>query len=258
MSEEQQAAANEKYYSYYVETLTQTLNQQVLANVSSLAKAKINGDVLQEWQKENQSLRSQLDESNSTSLQAQQELKNQIEQLKAQALENQSEEINRLKNEIGNKNENIKKLQDEINNLNSVTTDYARIKNQVGQLDGFRSELIKYQKLVQEKDAELKNVVNQKNTELQKLLNEKNGELQKLLEQKNGELQVVITEKDSVINELNSQIEYLKLTPAKRKKLELAPPTEVENVTPAVEETTTIVTDVFSTQEEESKDGGSF
>ena len=262
---EKQSTPEEKYFSYYVETLTQTLNQQILSNVSSTARAKVNGEILQDWQKENESLKQQLAENNSQSLTAQEDLKKQIEQLKVSAAATQSSreqqqnaEIDGLKKTIvskdeqiksinNSKDEQIKRLQIEINRLNLVAVEYDKIKHQVGQIDVFRTELIKHQKLVQEKDGEIQNVINQKN----------------------DELQIALDKKDITIDELNKQIEYLKLTPAKRKKLE----SQNNPVPPVVDEVKTeeVVTDLFSSLEEASseevtqeetnetiRDGGSF
>jgi chromosome segregation ATPase len=265
MSEEKSLTPQEKYLNHYVDILKQTLNQQILNGVSLQASAKVNGDILTEWQKENESLKQQLAEINSQGLVAQEDLKKQIEQLKSNAVASQSAreqqqnaEIEKLKSSLNGKDDLIKNitatkddiikgLQTEISRLGLISVEHEKIKHQVGQIDVFRSELIKHQKLVQDKDNEIQNVISQKDNELQNVLNEKNA----------------------TIDELNQQIEYLKLTPAKRKKLEAQsnPLPLIEEVKPeeTLVEAINLVTD-FSSQEDSPleetddtiKDGGSF
>jgi chromosome segregation ATPase len=181
MIEEQKV--NEKYFEYYVETLTQTLNQQVLANVSLQAKARVNGDALSEWQKENEILKQELDSNKSNVSRIETDLKSQIDLLKANAASTQSAreqsqntEIERLKGSIAAKDNVVSELRNQVAAANAVRAEHEKIKHQVAHIDTFRSQLVK--------------------------------------------LQEVIKGKDSVIEELNGQIEYLKLTPAKRKKLD--------------------------------------
>ena len=216
---EKEITAEEKYFNYYVETLTQTLNQQILTNVSSSAKAKVNNEVLLEWQKQNESLKQQLAEVNSQNIASQEDLKKQIEQLKVSAESNQTAresqknaEIERLKSTINgkdeqirnitikkdeqirnitnskdeqirninsDKDEQIKRLQSDVNRLSGIATEYDRVKNQVNHMETFKSELIK------ERTAH----------------------------------KATIDNYNSQIEELNNRIEYLQLTPAKRKKV---------------------------------------
>ena len=181
MSDEQKV--NEKYFEYYVETLTQTLNQQVLANVSLQAKARVNGDALSEWQKENEILKQELDGNKSNVSRIETDLKSQIDLLKANAASTQSAreqsqntEIERLKGSIAAKDNVVSELRNQVAAANALKSEHEKIKHQVAHIDTFRSQLVK--------------------------------------------LQEVIKEKDNQIGELNEQIEYLKLTPAKRKKLD--------------------------------------
>jgi DNA repair exonuclease SbcCD ATPase subunit len=226
MSDEQQAVVNEKYFNYYVETLSQTLNQQVLANVSAQAKAKVNNEVLLEWQKQNETLKQQLEDLNSKILQIQNDLNEQIEKLKTESLSTQSAkeqqknaEIDRLKNIITNKDSSITNLQTEVNKLNQLRAEHEKIKHQVTHIDTFRNELIKTQKIVEEKNTEIQNV---------------------------------ISEKDSIIKELNDKIDYLQLTPAKRKKVDAINKPDTEEVLTIL----SVPDDVSSN--EIIKDGGVF
>jgi chromosome segregation ATPase len=244
MSNENQEV-NEKYFNYYVETLTQTLNQQVLANVSALAKSKVNAEVLEIWQKENESLNQKIEQLNTKNQQIQDELNAEIENLKNSSLasqtareEKQSEEIDKLKNIINSKNEqltdeidrlndvinskndNIKNLQNDINRLNSIVAENEKVKHQLGHLETFRTELNK----------------------AREELNTVRNDYEKKISGMDDSYQ-------AQIKELNDKIEYLQLTPAKRKKIE-----EVKTK----ESTDTPVFDVFSDTEVTLKDGGSF
>ena len=111
---EKEITAEEKYFNYYVETLTQTLNQQILTNVSASAKAKVNNEVLLEWQKQNESLKQQLAEVNSQNIALQEDLKKQIEQLKLMLEMKSTNNDNLLIQELV---QSVNQLSGQINNL---------------------------------------------------------------------------------------------------------------------------------------------
>jgi len=135
-------------------------------------------------------------------------------------IKEQSEEITRLQVMVANYNENNSKLESEkdntINNLkkqlkdyHNIKNDYESIKHRVHHLDVFRNELIK------EREEHKKTRDNYEN----------------------------------VIKELNEKIDYLQLTPAKRKKVDDAKVTKVETKDiDTFQEATSMIT----------KDGGSF
>jgi len=175
---------NEKYFNVYVEVLSQTLQQQVLSNISLQTKSKLNDDVLKEYQNEVGILQQQIEKINVVSLEKETELKNQIEKLKADSIATQSEK-DRLKNEeINNLKNQIQTLHSEINRLNVFKAENERMKLQLVHIDTYRNDILKTQEIVKQKDV--------------------------------------------VIKELNEQIEYLKLTPAKRKKIDLEKAVEEE------------------------------
>ncbi len=104
----------------------------------------------------------------------------------------------------------IEGLQNTVNELNSMKSEYENIKHQANHVDTFRSELIKERELHQQ---------TRNDYELK-------------------------------IKELNEKIDYLQLTPAKRKKIDdskLTPIVEVIKETPTLFNIDTII-----------KDGGSF
>jgi hypothetical protein len=169
--------ADEKYFNVYVEVLSQTLQQQVLSNISLQTKSKLNDDVLKEYQNEVGMLQQQIEKINVVSLEKETELKTQIEKLKADSIATQSEK-DRLKNEeINNLKNQIQTLHSEINRLNVFKAENEKMKSQLVHIETYRNDILKTQEIVKQKDVAIK--------------------------------------------ELNEQIEYLKLTPAKRKKIDL-------------------------------------
>jgi len=135
-------------------------------------------------------------------------------------IKEQSEQITKLQVMVANINQNndeensknektIESLNQTINDLNNVKNDYESIKHRVHHLDVFRNELIK------EREEHKKTRDNYEN----------------------------------VIKELNEKIDYLQLTPAKRKKVDDAKVTKVETKDiDTFQEATSMIT----------KDGGSF
>jgi chromosome segregation ATPase len=139
------------------------------------------------------------------------ELNRQIEGLNSslEGYENgQNTQIEGLNNSINEHLATISKLNNEIANLNAMRGEYENIKHQVQHIDTFRNELVKSR-----------------------------DEQKKVCEQY-----------EFRISELNDKIEYLQLTPAKRKKIDdekakLAEP---------------MMNGVLPIMQEPIKDGGSF
>ena len=117
----------------------------------------------------------------------------------------------------------ITDLTNQINTLNSIKRDHENVKSQVTHLETFRNELVKSREDIKNIQSEHEKNINQLNTEHKK-----------------------------VVTELNDKIEYLQLTPAKRKKIDDSNKKDEEPVglfigTPASQPTDTVI-----------KDGGSF
>ena len=178
---------NEKYLNYYIETLSGTLTEAVLRNVSLQANARVTDEVLQEQSKKIQEMESLLENME----------------------EHDNDEIANLKKVIDNQQSNINSLTNELNQANSIKLEYEGVKHQVQHIETFRNELVKTRE------------------ELERVRGESSSAIDK-----------VRKEYENNINELNNQIEYLQLTPAKRKKVDEAKATstvvvevkETENV----------------------------
>lgn len=135
-------------------------------------------------------------------------LNDEIKKLKESNQQNENSKIINFENKIKGHLDRINDLEKQLSDLNRMKSEYENIRHQVNHVDTFRNELVK------ERD------------EHQKTRNAY----------------------EDKITELNTQIEYLQLTPAKRKKLNEEQNKQVE------------VTETFSSLplDDITKDGGSF
>lgn len=136
------------------------------------------------------------------------DVKKELEDIKANKNNSENSKIVELENQIKGQNSIVTRLQSDLNEANKLRTEYESIKHQVSHVDTFRSELIKERESHKKTRAEYENK----------------------------------------ISELNDQIAYLQLTPAKRKKIDEEKNKKVE-----------VVGEIISTLPlEEVRDGGSF
>lgn len=157
--------ADEKYVNYYIETLTGTMTDCIVRNVSMQATVKLKDDIIKE----------QADKIGEFA-QANQELFDQVEGLKKKASESESARIADLTSQLEQKTKTIsemvvnnqaqikrmtednqalikrmnddnqssvKKLQDDVRQLSAMKVEYDKIKSQATHVDTFRNELIK-------------------------------------------------------------------------------------------------------------------
>lgn len=240
--------ASEKYLNYYIETLTATMTDCVVRNVSMQANQKITDDVVKEQSEklealarsnnELQSLIEELEQANaSNENNVIQELRNKLDE-KEKLVSKQSTDINELAN----------KHRVELEELNTKFRDYESVKNQATHVETFKGELIRAREETNRVRTELENRINSINAEnTGKIdgINQENDKNVKLLIQKHE------TEKSNLndtIKSLTEKIEYLQLPPAKRKKIEEQLNKEVAP---------TAITSLVSA-DGELKDGGSF
>lgn len=199
---------NEKFVNYYIEGLITTLNDCLIRNISLQANDRISKEAIEEHSKKVESLNGTIDA-----------LKADLESVKKQKSDEDNLRYQNLENSIKDHLNTINTLNQEISQLRTMKSEYENVKHQVQHVDTFRTELTKTRE-------ELNNV---------RSANEKIiADLTSSYELK--------------IKELNDKIDYLQLTPAKRKK--------IEEVKKEVIETPTL--DVFSNSEDTLRDGGSF
>ena len=199
---------NEKFVNYYIEGLITTLNDCLIRNISLQANDRISKEIIEEHTKKVEGLDGTINA-----------LKVDLESAKKQQNDSDNQRYQNLENSIKDHVNTINTLNQEISQLKTMKTEYENVKHQVQHVDTFRTELNKTRE-------ELNNV----RVDNEKII----ADLTSSYELK--------------IKELNDKIDYLQLTPAKRKK--------VEEVKKEVTETPTL--NVFSNSEDTLKDGGSF
>lgn len=199
---------NEKFVNYYIEGLITTLNDCLIRNISLQANDRISKEVIEEHTKKVEGLDGTINA-----------LKVDLEFAKKQQNDSDNQRYQNLENSIKDHVNTINTLNQEISQLKTMKSEYENVKHQVQHVDTFRTELNKTRE-------ELNNV----RVDNEKII----ADLTSSYELK--------------IKELNDKIDYLQLTPAKRKK--------VEEVKKEITETPTL--DVFSNSEDTLKDGGSF
>ena len=139
------------YYNYYVETLTNTMTDAIIRNVSLQASVKVNEELVKEYNETIQLLDAEIGKLNEQ-LENEREVRNQSENSRIQFLDSE-----------------VSRLNSELNEIRNLKSEYDNIKHQVQHIETFKRELA--------------------------LSREENKKLQK-------------------------EIEYLQLTPAKRKKID--------------------------------------
>ena len=240
--------ANEKYLNYYIETLTATMTDCVVRNVSMQANQKITDDVVKEQSEKLEALA----RSNN-------ELQTLIEELEQANATNENNVIQELRTKLTESEKLVSKQSTDINELTNkhrieleeLTTkfrDYDSVKNQATHVETFKGELIRAREETNRVRTELENRINSMNAEA-------NGKIQGINEESEKNVNLLVqkheTEKSNLnkkIAELVEKIEYLQLPPAKRKKIEEQLNKEVAP---------TAITSLVDA-DGELKDGGSF
>ena len=227
---------NDKYINYYIETLTATMTDCVIRNVSMQANAKITDEVVKEQIEKIDVLTKSNDE-----------LKQVIEELKQNINKADNETIQNLKVKVAESELSVSNLTNQLSELNTKYRDYDSVRNQATHVDTFKSELIRAREETNKTRGELEIKINS-------LISENNGKIEALNGQHEKNISLLIqkheTEKsifNSKVEELVSKIEYLQLPPAKRKKID-----ELNK-----EATPTVLTDLVGV-DGVIKDGGTF
>lgn len=202
--------SQEKYVEYYVEIMSKTLQDSIVKNISLQANLKLTENVIKELQSKIDELNSNIDST-----------KKELEVTKATKNSSDNARIQQLQNEINVHTNTISTLRGQINDLSVVKSEYEGVKHQLQHIDTFRNELSRTR-----------------------------DELQNIKNVHDLEVKVLKKEYEVIIKELNDQIDYLKLTPAKRKKIDEAKVAQTELISAELEKL--VISD------EIIKDGGSF
>ena len=201
--------ANEKYLNYYIETMTSTLTECVVRNISMQANAKITDEVVNEQAEKIDAL---VNNNN--------KLQEIIEELKRNNASIESNTVLDLKNKLSESEKLAAKLNNEMNELTSKFRDYDSVKNQATHVETFKGELVRAREETNKVRTELEGKINSlaaENTGKITALNEQNDKTVKELIQKH---ETEKSEYNNRIDELLAKIEYLQLPPAKRKKID--------------------------------------
>ena len=223
--------ANDKYLNYYVETLTSTMTDCVIRNISMQANAKITDEVVKEQSEKIEGL-----------IQKNVELQTLIQQLEENKSTNESTTVQELKNKLSESESLVTKLgndvgelsnkhRTEIDELNTKFRDYDSVKNQAVHVETFKGELVRAREEVNQVRSELEvkiNSLTSENAGKINVLSEQNEKtVATLMKQHEDNVNNLIqkheTEKseyNNKIDELIAKIDYLQLPPAKRKKID--------------------------------------
>lgn len=200
---------NEKYLNYYIETLTATMTDCVVRNVSMQANQKITDEVVKEQTEQIEGL-----------VKLNSELQETVQHLKETNLTNENNVIQELKNKLVESERLAAIAKQEYEELTNKFRDYDSVKNQATHVETFKGELIRAREETNKVRTELENRINSMNAET-------NGKIQGINEENDKNVRVLIqrheTEKGNLNNkiaELTEKIEYLQLPPAKRRKIE--------------------------------------
>lgn len=142
---------NQNYYNYYLETLTSTLTDSVLRNVSLQTTNKINEETIKEYEK-------------TVGL-----MDAEIGKLKEQWNEDKTKRESAETYKTKNFEDKIKQLNEELVILRSMKSEYENVKHQVQHIETFRNELLKSREEnleLQKKIEELQNPPKRKKSEI--------------------------------------------------------------------------------------------
>ena len=205
---------NEKFINVYIDILQKTLNDWLLQTVSLQANAKVSEDLIAQQAQEIENLGNNVQELNGQVI----GLQNELESEKKSQEENENSRIQILEDEVKT---HLKTITD----LDIIKNQYENVKHQVQQLDTIKNDLVKTQEDLNKTKKELEETKNSKVGEESlkeqiKKLQLENTNSQNIITQKNGIIEKINVEKDKTVAELKEKIEYLQLTPAKRKKFD--------------------------------------
>jgi chromosome segregation ATPase len=210
---------NEKFVNYYIENLIATMNDCLIRNISLQVNERISKEAIEDQAKVIEDLKDTIG-----SLQKENQSIQDNKQVSDQ------EKYQNLENSIKEHLDTIKGLNERIAEADKLKNEYENVKHQVQHVDTFRNELTKTREEFDRNKNEYENKIKQLSNEHENKLKELTGNY------------------ENTIKELTDKIEYLQLTPAKRKKLD----DDKVSVTP-IENTL----EVF-TKSDITKDGGSF
>lgn len=202
--------SNERYVNTYIEIMTNTMTDAVIRNVSLQTNVKVIEDTLNELRVENEQLRN--------------------------SLESETEKLtNDLEQTTSSSKSKISELEKQVSELTNKLSDYDSTKQNLQHLETFRAELIKereehqrshndYSRKIQEltdnNNKRIQELTNESNNKVQQLTNDSNKKVENLTNDYNKKIEELTIDFVSQLKILQDKVEYLKMSPAKRKKLD--------------------------------------
>ena len=220
---------NEKYISYYMESLTNSLNDCFAKNLSMQANARISDEVILEQSK-------------------------LIEELQRYSQIGENEKagnIASLNGIVEEKNRIINGLNSELERLKAVESHYENIKHQLNHLESTRNELVSAR---EQHHIEISTLKENHQNEISKLNADNDSkllEISTLKENYQNEIFQLNTNHQSKLLEISKQIETIKTPSAKTKK-------KVVEVEPKAEEVKKVTLSLVKPIDDAIRDGGSF
>lgn len=221
---------NEKFVNYYIENLIATMNDCLIRNISLQVNERISKEAIEDQAKVIEDLKDTIGS-----------LQKENQSIQDNKLISDQEKYQNLENSIKEHLDTIKGLNERITEADKLKNEYENVKHQVQHVDTFRNELSKTRE-------EFDNSKNNYENTIKDLKNGHENIIKELVNNHNNQINDLTNNYNNKIKELSDKIDYLQLTPAKRKKLD----DDKVNVTP-IENTL----EVF-TKSDITKDGGSF
>jgi|APGre2960657373_1045057.scaffolds.fasta_scaffold06369_4 chromosome segregation ATPase len=221
---------NEKFVNYYIENLIATMNDCLIRNISLQVNERISKEAIEDQAKVIEDLKDTIGS-----------LQKENQSIQDNKLISDQEKYQNLENSIKEHLDTIKGLNERITEADKLKNEYENVKHQVQHVDTFRNELSKTRE-------EFDNSKNNYENTIKDLKNGHENIIKELVNNHNNQINDLTNNYNNKIKELSDKIDYLQLTPAKRKKLD----DDKVNVT-----LTENTLEVF-TKSDITKDGGSF
>ena len=200
---------NENYMNHYVEILTSTMQDVIVRNISLQANAKISENIIGEQIKKNEDLILKVNN-----------LSDEIEKTKEFNLQSESEKVKNLENTINGHLDRIKDLENQLVNLSGIKSEYENAKQQLNHLETFRNELVKTQEELKNLHSNHEKTISDLRGGHEKTINDLNEELKNLRGNHEKTISDLNNSHKLIVKELTDKIDYLQLTPTKKRKIE--------------------------------------
>lgn len=200
---------NENYMNHYVEILTSTMQDVIVRNISLQANAKISENIIGEQIKKNEDLILKVNN-----------LSDEIEKTKEFNLQTESEKVKNLENTVNGHLDRIRDLENQLVNLSGIKSEYENAKQQLNHLETFRNELVKTQEELKNLHGNHEKSINDLRGNHEKSINDLNEELKNLRGNHEKTISDLNNSHKLIVKELTDKIDYLQLTPTKKRKIE--------------------------------------